>query len=194
MKRSVAAVLVLGLALVAIPASAQRRGNQPRPPAATQPIARPPIATQPIAPARRPVAPTPSARTPTASEAYWGAVRAASGPIGFPQATSGDQFTRNARNRWRGSGPAFFPSVPYLEQQEPVYVPVYVPGPVVYVPVPAAAPPPPAPADNRPSIAPPPRRPEKFYVIPGCYAGNRAPEPNALPAGCDIGKLRVNTW
>jgi hypothetical protein len=184
MKGSVAAVLAIGLALIAIPASAQRRGNQPRPPAATQPIARPPIATPPT---------TRTTPTPTASEMYWGAVRAASGPIGVPQATSGDQFTRNSRNRWRGSGPAFFPSVPYLEQEEPVYVPVYVPGPVVYVPVPAAAPPP-APADNRASIAPAPRRPEKFYVIPGCYAGNRAPEPNALPAGCDIGKLRVNTW
>ena len=73
-------------------------------------------------------------------------------------------------------------------------MPVYVPGPVVYVPVPAAAPPPAAPADNRASIAPAPRRPEKFYVIAGCYAGNRPPEPKALPVGCDIDKLRVNTW
>jgi hypothetical protein len=181
MKGSVAAWLAIGLALVAIPASAQRRGNQPRPPAAVTP----------------PNVPPPLMRTPpppTASEAYWRAVRAASGPIGFPQATSGDQFTRNSRNRWRAPGPVIFPSVAYVEPPEPVYVPVYVPGPVVYVPVPAAAPSPPAPADNRASIAPAPRRPEKFYVIPGCYAGNRPPEPDALPAGCDIDKLRVNTW
>jgi hypothetical protein len=185
MKASVAALLAIGLALVAIPASAQRRGNQPRPPAATQPIARPPIAPAPPT--------TRTTPTPTASEMYWGAVRAASGPIGFPQATSGDQFTRNSRRRGQGSGPVFFPSVSYAEPPEPVYVPVYVPGPVVYVPVPAAAPPP-APADNRASVAPAARRPEKFYVITGCYAGNRPPEPKALPAGCDINKLRVNTW
>ena len=171
MKGSVAVLIAMGWALVAIPASAQQRGNQPRPPAATPP---------------------PSVSTPpTASEAYWSAVRAASGPIGFPQATSGDQFTRSSRTRWRGTGSVIFPSAYFVEPPEPVYVPVYVPGPVVYVPVPAAAPPSPAPADNRASA---PRRPEKFYVIPGCYAGNRPPEPKTLPVGCDIDKLRVNTW
>ena len=180
MKGNVAALLAVGLAIVAMPASAQRHGNPPRPPAA---------APRPIAPPS-----VPPVKPPTASEAYWGAVRAASGPIGFPQATSGDQFRRNSRMRWRGSGPVPFPSVPFLEPQEPVYVPVYVPGPVVYLPVPAAAPPPAAPADNRASIAPAPRRPEKFYVIAGCYAGNRPPELKALPVGCDIDKLRVNTW
>ena len=176
MKGSVAALLAIGLALVAMPASAQRRDAPPRPPAT----------------APRPGAPrsVPPVKPPTASEAYWGAVRAASGPIGFPQATAGDQFTRNSRNRWRGT---IFPSVPYVETPEPVYVPVYVPGPVVYVPVPAAAPSV-APADNGASIASAPRRPEKFYVIPGCYAGNKPPQANNLPAGCDIKTLRVNTW
>jgi hypothetical protein len=172
MKGSVAALLAIGLTLVAMPASAQRRDAPPRPPAAPRPLAPPPAPIK------------------TASEAYWGAVRAASGPIGFPQATAGDQFTRNPRNRWRG---AIFTSVPFVEAPEPVYVPVYVPGPVVYVPVPAAAPPP-APADNSANIASAPRRPEKFYVIPGCYAGNKPPQPNNLPAGCDIKSLRVNTW
>ncbi len=30
-----------------------------------------------------------------------------------------------------------------------------------------------------------------FYVIPGCYAGDRPPEVRALPAGCDLARLRT---
>jgi hypothetical protein len=161
-------LLVIGLVLIAIPVSAQHRGNQPRPPAGPPPMK-------------------------TASEGYWDAVRAASGPIGFPQATRGDKFTRPSRPQRPGSGP-IYGSVPFYAAPEPVYVPVYVPGPVVYVPVPAPAPPPPAPGENSAGITPAPRRPERFYVIPGCYGGNKPPEPRVLPAGCDIEKLRVNTW
>jgi hypothetical protein len=32
-------------------------------------------------------------------------------------------------------------------------------------------------------------RPKTFYVIPGCYAGDRPPE-GTLPAGCDLRKIR----
>jgi hypothetical protein len=163
-------VLAIGLALVAIPASAQHRGNHPSPTADAPPPMK------------------------TANEAYWDTVRATSGPIGFPQATPHDEFTRPSRMRSRGFGPAVFASAPFVAPLEPVYVPVYVPGPVVYVPVPAAAPPPPAPASDSASVTPAPRRPEKFYLIPGCYAGNKPPLPMALPAGCDIQKLRVTTW
>jgi len=164
------ALLAIGLALVAIPASAQHRGNQPRPPAAVPPPMK------------------------TASEAYWDTVRATLGPIRFPQATAADEFSRRFRMRSRGFGSAVFESVPYLGPPDPVYVPVYVPAPVVYVPLPAPAPAPPAPASDSASVTTAPRRPEKFYVIPGCYAGNKPPQPEALPAGCDIQKLRVNTW
>jgi hypothetical protein len=45
-----------------------------------------------------------------------------------------------------------------------------------------------------PPITAAPRKPETFYVIPGCYGGNRSPGPEDLPAGCDIEKLRVSTW
>ena len=31
--------------------------------------------------------------------------------------------------------------------------------------------------------------PKTFYVIPGCYAGDRPPQGMALPQGCDIGQL-----
>jgi hypothetical protein len=131
----------------------------------------------------------------TASEAYWDTVRATLGPIQFPQATPADQFSQRLRLRWRGFGPAVFGSAPYLEAAEPVYVPVYVPGPVVYVPLPAAPPPAvPVAASDSGRITTAPRRPEKFYVIPGCYAGNKPPQPEALPADCDIQKRRINAW
>ena len=48
----------------------------------------------------------------------------------------------------------------------------------------------PAPAAPPPVAAPPPP-PKTFYVIPGCYAGDRRPEPEQLPAGCDLRRLRV---
>ena len=48
----------------------------------------------------------------------------------------------------------------------------------------------PAPAAPPPVVTPPPT-PKTFYVIPGCYAGDRRPEPEQLPAGCDLRRLRV---
>lgn len=133
----------------------------------------------------------------TASEAYWDAVRATTGPIGFPQGVPDDETTRRFRARSRGFGNPIFASFPIaVPSSEPIYVPVYVPGPIVYVPVPAPAPPPPAPSYSGASViaTPAPRRPERFYVIPGCYGGNKPPQLKALPAGCDIRKLRVTTW
>ena len=49
---------------------------------------------------------------------------------------------------------------------------------------------PPAPAAPPVAAAPPPP-PKTFYVIPGCYAGDRRPEPDQLPAGCDLRRLRI---
>jgi len=40
-------------------------------------------------------------------------------------------------------------------------------------------------------VAPAPGTPKTFYVIPSCYAGDRRPEPSALPSGCDISRLRT---
>lgn len=52
---------------------------------------------------------------------------------------------------------------------------------------PATLPPPPAPP------APPTRAalPKTFYVIPGCYAGDKPPSRTTLARGCDRSKLRV---
>ena len=40
-------------------------------------------------------------------------------------------------------------------------------------------------------VAPAAHTPDTFYVIPGCYAGNRRPTEADLPAGCDLARLRV---
>jgi hypothetical protein len=34
-------------------------------------------------------------------------------------------------------------------------------------------------------------QPKAFYVIPGCYAGDKRPQPDRLPGGCDVSRLRV---
>jgi hypothetical protein len=52
----------------------------------------------------------------------------------------------------------------------------------------------PAPAPVQPPapyVAGVPGRPKTFYVIPGCYAGDRRPEPESLAPGCNIARLRV---
>jgi hypothetical protein len=41
-----------------------------------------------------------------------------------------------------------------------------------------------------PSAANVPATPQKYYVIPNCYAGNKPPT-QPLPSGCSIGQLRV---
>jgi hypothetical protein len=33
--------------------------------------------------------------------------------------------------------------------------------------------------------------PRRIYVIPGCYAGNIAPRPERLPAGCNIKRVQI---
>jgi hypothetical protein len=33
-------------------------------------------------------------------------------------------------------------------------------------------------------------RPKTFYVIPGCYAGDKKPQADRLPRGCDLSRLR----
>jgi len=67
--------------------------------------------------------------------------------------------------------------------------------PVIVVQVPAAQPArlePPSPvAPPSPYVAGTPGRPKTFYVIPGCYAGDRRPDPESLAPGCSITRLRV---
>lgn len=74
----------------------------------------------------------------------------------------------------------------------------YVPAPSAVAPrpePPAAAPAPqsppaPAPVPETPRVAVV-HAPDTFYVIAGCYAGNRPPDPARLPKGCELGRLRI---
>ena len=43
---------------------------------------------------------------------------------------------------------------------------------------------------SAPAVTLPPAMPKTFYVIPGCYAGDRPPR-GRLPRGCDKSKLRA---
>ena len=54
----------------------------------------------------------------------------------------------------------------------------------------AGAPPLPVPPPA-PYVGGTPGRPKTFYVIPGCYAGDRRPEPESLAADCSLSRLRV---
>jgi hypothetical protein len=36
-----------------------------------------------------------------------------------------------------------------------------------------------------------PHAPDTYYVIPGCYAGNRKPAPAELPKNCDVAKMKT---
>lgn len=49
-------------------------------------------------------------------------------------------------------------------------------------------------ATASPSVTVPrmaPGKPKIFYVIPGCYAGDRPPALEWLPRGCDMSKIRI---
>jgi hypothetical protein len=54
---------------------------------------------------------------------------------------------------------------------------------------PPAVAPAPAPEPEK-YVAGVPGKPKTFYVIPGCYAGDRPPERDRIPQGCDVRKLR----
>lgn len=82
------------------------------------------------------------------------------------------------------AGPVFVTAPPWWAvQPQVVYVPVLVRE------APRPAPPPAAPPAPPPALMP--GTPKTFYVIPRCYAGDKPPDPDALPPGCDIAALRV---
>jgi hypothetical protein len=60
------------------------------------------------------------------------------------------------------------------------------------VPPTASGPPPPyVIGPPEPYVAGVPGRPTHFYIIPGCYAGDRRPAPESLAPGCSLTRLRV---
>ena len=44
---------------------------------------------------------------------------------------------------------------------------------------------------ERPPVVVASRGPDTYYVIPGCYAGNRPPSPQRLPKGCDAKNVKT---
>lgn len=92
-----------------------------------------------------------------------------------------------------------FPYYPSYSYPYPYYPPEQIspdpePTVIVFPPTPAEAPPaaPPAPAPPpEPYVAGPPGPPKTFYIIPGCYLGDRRPNPESLAPGCSISQLRV---
>jgi hypothetical protein len=78
---------------------------------------------------------------------------------------------------------------PYPQQiyQDPEPTVIVFPPPEEAAP---AAPPAPAPPPE-PYVAGKPGPPKTLYIIPGCYAGDRQPDPESLAAGCSISQLRV---
>jgi hypothetical protein len=48
-----------------------------------------------------------------------------------------------------------------------------------------------SPVYERPPVVVASRGPDTYYVIPGCYAGNRPPNPQRLPRGCDAKNLKT---
>jgi hypothetical protein len=60
------------------------------------------------------------------------------------------------------------------------------------VPRPEAAPSRAAAPDREPVVVyVTPAKPKTLYVIPRCYAGDRRPSADQLPAGCELSALRV---
>jgi hypothetical protein len=77
----------------------------------------------------------------------------------------------------------------YFEPQPPY---PYLQPIVVVVPRDAVDAAPPAPvAPPAPYVPGAAGRPKTFYVIPGCYAGDRRPAPESLADGCSLASLRV---
>ena len=84
------------------------------------------------------------------------------------------------------------PQLPYLygdPYAQPVIV-VQVPSDIARPPQ-AVTPPPVAAAPPAPYVPGTPGRPKTFYLIPGCYAGDRRPDPATLAPGCSLTRLRV---
>jgi hypothetical protein len=92
--------------------------------------------------------------------------------------------------RRSGRGHALEPGPHRLELRAPGYEPVTVgvtiaPDETLFYQRELEAAPRPAP------VLPPPGMPKTFYVIPGCYAGDRPPQADRLPPNCDAANART---
>ena len=179
-----AAALVAVLVFAASSASAEQRPHG-RPPSMTPRPSRP--STPPPAPTnivpglivpQTPLipAPTPATAPPTPFDAR-------------PGTYAPHYNDPNARSSY-GFGVPFYPGAIGIGEYAPADARTAAPDQQAPVAVPAPPPAPvPAPAPEAPRVAS--LHPDTFYVIEGCYAGNRPPNPLRLPKGCDASKLRT---
>src|SRR6185436_4962725 len=169
---AVAAALVLLLAVGPGTAAAQQRRHRPAPSPPPAPFVPQTLSTGGITTLPPPPRPGPfDARPRTYSPRY-----------------------NDARPRHRGG--SGYTGIPYYDGA--VGIGEYVPAPAAVVAPPAEPAVAPAPEPPRaPAPAPEPPRvavahgPDTFYLIPGCYAGNKPPDPARLPKNCDLAKLRT---
>ena len=177
MKSAVAAALVL---LLATGAGAQQREHQ-RPAPSTPPAPFVPrvlstggITTLPPLPPASPFAARPETYAPHYDQRP--PFRAGNGP------------GVSIYNGWLGFSPYYV-----AQPAPPPVAPELKPPPAARAPEPPKIPEPP----RAPEPVPDPPRiaashgPDTFYVIPGCYAGNRPPSPERLPKNCDIARMRT---
>lgn len=141
----------------------------PAPPAATQPNVTPPFVTpQPPAP----FVPTPQPQTRT--------------PFDATSRTYAPRYDNRPRRRY---GPPYYSSAYGIGELVTGSGSAAVPEDVAASDF--QGPPLTAPFYEPPRVVVASRGPDTYYVIPGCYAGNRPPNPERLPKGCDAAKLKT---
>src|SRR5689334_18828754 len=140
----------------------------PSPPAAPQqPIVTPPFVTPQAQP---PFVPTPSSQTRS--------------PFDATSRTYAPRYDSRPRRRY---GPPYYSSAVGIGELATGSPSVAVPDDV---PSAFAGPPLTTPVFERPVVVAS-RGPDTYYVIPGCYAGNRPPNPQRLPKGCDAKNVKT---
>jgi len=95
-----------------------------------------------------------------------------------------------------GFSPYAWPAAPPSVPDQKLTPAAPVPGLPKVAEPPKAAPPLPEPPKAPEPVPDPPRvavahGPDTFYVIPRCYAGNMPPNPERLPKGCDVSRMRT---
>ena len=157
-------------------ASAQRRHPHGQPAAPPAPFVPKTLSTGGITTLPPPPPPSPfAARPDTYAPRYT-----------LPPFRAGNGPGVSIYNGWLGFGPY----IPVAEPLAPAAVPEQRLPPAPAEP-PRTPEPPKNPTPPEPVQIAAAHGPDTFYVIPGCYAGNRPPNPARLPKGCDLAKMRT---
>jgi len=157
-------------AQAARPGSRSQSGRLAPPPPSVPAAPQQPIVTPPFVTPQPPIATPPSAQTRSPFDAtprtyaprYDGRQRRRNGPPYYSSASGiGELLNR--------SGTAAPQDAAQFDAGDPLTSPVY----------------------ERPPVVVASRGPDTYYVIPGCYAGNRPPNTQRLPRGCDAKDVKT---